>query len=197
MGKKVWKKTTTQKIPSYQKNPQEDKKYKITDPQKQEEQVMTLLIIGAGGYGRLVKEIAELNGYTCDFLDDFSVDAVGRIEEVGEIEDRYDGAIVAIGNVEVREKIKIKKPVTLIHPRAEVSKSAVVEDGCVIEAGAVVSTEAVVGRCSFICAGAVVNHNAVVGEYCQIDCNTVVKAGVVVNRGVKVDSCTTYQLHQE
>lgn len=102
---------------------------------------MNLLIIGAGGYGKLVKGIAELNGYKkIDFLDDNAQEAISKICEVEEIEDKYDGAIVAIGNPQVRAKIKIKKSVTLIHPSAVISKSSVIEDGCVIEAGTIVST---------------------------------------------------------
>ena len=59
---------------------------------------MKLLTIGAGGYGRLVKEIAELTGFSKpDFLDDNSPLAVGKIDELEKIEDKYDGSIVAIG----------------------------------------------------------------------------------------------------
>lgn len=153
---------------------------------------MKLLILGAGGYGKLVKEIAEVNGYSCSFLDDDSVDAIGKICEVEKYEDEYDAAIVAIGNPQVRAKIKINKPVTLIHPRAVISGSEKIEDGCVIEANAVVNANAVIGRGTFICSGAVVNHNAVVGEYCQVDCNAVVAAEAVVDNGVKVESCTVW-----
>lgn len=153
----------------------------------------SLLILGSGGYGKLVREIAELNGYEkIDFLDDNAPEAVGRICDLERLEGSYDGVIVAIGSVEIREKIKIKNPVTLIHPRANISKSTKIENGCVMEANVVVNTGAVVGKGSFICAGAVVNHNAVVGEFCQIDCNAVVACGAVVPNKKKVESCTVW-----
>ena len=156
----------------------------------------SLLVIGAGGYGRVVKEIAQLNGYgKIDFLDDNSSLSVGKIADVENLEDFYDGSIVSIGNPEIREEIlkKLKKPVTLVHPSAVVSISAVVEPGCVIEAHAVVNSEAIIGKSCFICAGSVVNHNASVGNCCQIDCNATVSCGARVTNGTKVESCTVYR----
>lgn len=157
---------------------------------------MRLLIVGAGGYGKLVKEIAELSGFSeVEFLDDNSPVAVGKIDELEKLEDRYDGSIVAIGNPEIKEKIykKLRHPVSLIHPSAVVSATAIIGGGCVIEAQAVVNSEAVVKDGSFICAGAVVNHNSVVEEYCQIDCNAVVAVGANVPKGHKVESCSVYK----
>lgn len=156
---------------------------------------MKLLVIGAGGYGRLVKEIAEPQGYSVDFLDDNSPLAVGKVEEVEKIEGDYDGSIVAIGNPEIKEKIfkRLKKPVSLIHPTAAMSKSAQIGTGCVIEANAVINSEAVVKDGSFICAGAVVNHNSVVNEFCQIDCNAVIAMGAEVPKGMKVESCSVFK----
>jgi NDP-sugar pyrophosphorylase family protein len=156
----------------------------------------SLLIVGAGGYGQLVREIAEINGYEkIDFLDDISPLAVGKIDELEARESDYDASIVAIGNSVVREEVfsKLQRPVTLIHPTAVVSSTATLGHGCVIEANAVVNSEAVIGTASFICAGAVVNHNTVVNEFCQIDCNAVVGSGAEVVRGIKVLSCTVYK----
>lgn len=157
---------------------------------------MKLLVIGAGGYGRLVKEIAESTGYEIvDFLDDNSTLAVGKIAELEVIEDKYDGSIVAIGNPEIKEKIyrRLKHAVSLVHPSAVVSKTAIIGNGCVIEAQAVVNSEAVVKDGSFVCAGAIVNHNSIVNEFCQIDCNAVVAMGAEVPKGHKVESCTVFK----
>ncbi len=156
----------------------------------------SLLIIGAGGYGKLVEEIAELNGFErIDFLDDNSPLAIGSVSQLEEIQDDYDGCVVAIGNPEIRQEIskKCRKLATLTHPSAVISKTAKVGYGCVIEANAVINTAAEVKGGTFICAGAVVNHNAVVGEFCQIDCNAVVAAGEKVPPYTKLESCTVYK----
>ena len=52
---------------------------------------MNLLIIGAGGHGRVVKEVAEAtNKYnTIDFLDDNSELAIGKCDEYMRFRDDY------------------------------------------------------------------------------------------------------------
>lgn len=155
----------------------------------------SLLIIGAGGYGQYVKEIAELCGYSkIDFLDDNNPYAIGRIDEWNILQDMYDGCIVAIGNPEVRKVMteKLNHLHTLIHPNAIISKSAIIDDGCVIEANAVINSHVKIMKSSYICAGAVVNHDAVVSSYCQIDCNAVVASGTSVPEKTKVQSCTVW-----
>ena len=155
----------------------------------------SLLIIGAGSYGMLVKEIASLAGYErIDFLDDTNPCAVGRMDDIEHVQCQYDGAIIAVGNCEIREKLlgRMMHPVSLIHPCAWVSPSAVVGKACVIEAGAVVNAYTEIGDSCFVCAGAVVNHDAVVEDYCQIDCNAVVESAARVRRKTKVVSCSVY-----
>lgn len=155
---------------------------------------MKILIAGAGGYGRLVRDISEDLGYNVDFIDDNSPLAVGKVDEIEMMEDSYDGSIVAIGDLKIKETVfrRLKKPITIIHPTAVVSKTAKIGRGCVIEANAVINSEAEVKEGSFICAGAIINHNATVNEFCQIDCNAVVAVGAEVPRGTKVQSCTVF-----
>lgn len=155
----------------------------------------SLLIIGAGGYGKSVGELAEQCGYDrIDYLDDNNPSAVGRIDEIDENQERYDDCIVAIGNPDIREGLhnRIQNNCSLIHPRAVIYKSASVGKGCVIEANAVVNSNAIIGDASFVCAGAVVNHDAVVGAFSQIDCNAVVASGVKVPQKTKVKSCAVW-----
>ncbi len=156
----------------------------------------SILIIGAGCYGRLVKEIAELNGYTkVDFIDDNKTVAIGNTNQIEEMQENYDGCIVAIGNPKVREKMSLRcnNLVTLIHPSAVISKTAQIGSGCVIEAQAVISAETIVKDNTFICAGATVNHNSIIGKCCQIDCNAVVAMGKDVPDYTKINSCTEYR----
>lgn len=157
---------------------------------------MKLLIVGAGAYGRLVKEIAELTEQfeQIDFLDDAYEGAVGKLCDLKTIQGEYDGCVVAIGNPDIRERIfnQIVSPTSIIHPKAVISKSASIGQGCVIEANTVVSSEAVVKDCSYICAGAIVNHNAMVNEFCQVNCNAVVMTGSILPRGTKLECCSTW-----
>ena len=158
----------------------------------------SLIIVGAGEFGKLVQELAELCGYEkIGFLDDNSPLAIGRVEDYRLFSDEYTDFIVAIGNPLTRKNLvntleNTYKLTTLVHPKAVVSKSACVEAGCVIEAQSVINTAAHLGRGAFINAGAVVNHNSVLEEYCQIDCNAVVAARARVPQNTKVPCCTVW-----
>ena len=155
----------------------------------------SLLIVGAGGYGQLVKELAESEYQHIDFLDDNYSKAAGRIDDLERIQNRYDGVIVAIGNPVIRERVfrQIKKPASVIHPRAVISGSARIGPGCVIEANSVINPNVSVKEGCFVCAGAIINHDAVVNKFCQIDCNAVVESGAVVPEGTKVEGCTVFK----
>ena len=132
-----------------------------------------LLILGAGQYGLVAKEVAEVMGcFTqIDFLDDHSEIAIGKLNDIDNIE--YDVDFVAIGNPAIRSQYldRIKKAATLIHPRACVSLSAKIGKGCIVEAGAVICADAKVGKGTIVMANAVVGHNATVGDYCQLKYN--------------------------
>ena len=156
-----------------------------------------LLIVGAGAYGYVVKEVAEATGMfdLISFADDNCQrdDVAGTTHMLESLSDRYRYAIVAIGNPQVRmdifgrlEKAGYEMPV-LVHPDAYVSESAHIDNGCVIEPKSVVHSNACVGKGCLICAGSVVNHNAVIEGFCQIDCNAVAGAGAFVPKGTKVE----------
>ena len=146
---------------------------------------MKLLILGAGEYGQLVKELAQNKYATIDFLDDNLSVAIGKFGEYKKFVGEYE-AIVAIGNNEARlawiEKLVEVGFVipTLISPQAFVSPSAKIEMGCIIEPMAVINTNGKVEKGTIVSAGAVVNHNAVVKQGCHIDCNAVVGADAIV-----------------
>ena len=154
----------------------------------------SLLIVGAGEYGQMVKELAESIGYEkIDFLDDNNEIAVGKIEDLEKIQDSYTECICAVGNNNFRKEVlnRITNKATIISKDAVVYDTAIIGKGCIIEAGTVISTDAVVDEGCLICAGAIINHNSRVNKYCQVDCNAVVKG--VVPEGTKVECCTLWK----
>ena len=160
-----------------------------------------LLIVGAGGYGRLAKEIAEQTGAfgTIAFLDDNSNQAIGKIDEMVRFVSEYEYAFVAIGNPKCRRELlsRLKtcgyKIAILIHPQAYVSPSAKLGDGCSVEPFAVVHTGAIVEEGCYICAGAIVNHDANIGVCCHVDCNATVSARACVPCETKVEYGTVFK----
>lgn len=159
-----------------------------------------LLIIGAGQYGKLVREIAAMTEQydRIDFIDDNSDIAVGKVEEIDKYKDEYGFAIVAIGNPDIKEKMTDKLLdcgyviETIIHPKAYVSPSSNIGIGCVIEANVVINTESVIHDGVFVSAGAVINHNSVVNSFSHIDCNAVVESNSVVPEKIKIHSCEVF-----
>lgn len=143
-----------------------------------------LLILGAGGYGHVVREIAEDSGIfdKIDFLDDSSPLAIGKFGDAEKFLKNYRNAVVALGNAELRlgyiEELRAAgfQIPAIISPRAYVSKSAKIAAACVVEATAVVNANAALSEGVFVCAGAIVNHNSSVGKVCTLQCGSVAPA---------------------
>ena len=144
----------------------------------------SLLIIGAGGHGQVVVECAEACGYEkIDFLDDNNPDAVGGIDQLEEVVDKYNGVIVSIGNNEIRRDLirrvqSINAPlITLIHPRAFVSLTTSIGAGSIVLPGAVIHTNVRIGIGCIISIGALIDHDAVVEDFSHINTGVIVGAG--------------------
>ena len=67
---------------------------------------MNLLIIGMGGHGYVVKEVAENMDVfdRIDFIDDHNEKAIGTIKDLKKLRSTYDTIHVSIGNLELRKK---------------------------------------------------------------------------------------------
>lgn len=154
-----------------------------------------LLILGAGQYGMVAKEIAEsMNEFShIDFLDDNNPIAIGKLNEYEKFSSEYHAAVVAIGNSELRLEM-IEKLVqcgydvpVLIHSNAYVSPSASVGIGSFIEPMCVIHTGVMIGTGCIISAGTIVNHNAIVSDGCHLNCGTIVKARAVIESNIRTD----------
>jgi UDP-N-acetylbacillosamine N-acetyltransferase len=162
---------------------------------------MKLLILGAGGHGKVVTEVAEDIGYdNIAFLDDNASDATGRTKVIGKIDDfekftgQFKYAFVGIGNNKLRGEL-IKKlqdcgytvPV-IVHPSAYVSRTATIGVGTVIEPKAIVNANSHIGDGCIVSVGAIVDHNVEVGSCCHINAGAIVKAGGRIERFRKLEA---------
>lgn len=153
-----------------------------------------LLILGAGGYGHVVREIAEDSGIfdEIDFLDDSSPLAIGKFGDAEKFLKGYPNAVVALGNAELRlgyiEKLRAAgfQIPAIISPRAYVSKSAKIGNGTIVEPFSAVNANSEVGIGVLLRCGSVIDHNAKVGDFCYIDCGVVVKANNSVGLKIKI-----------
>ncbi len=159
-----------------------------------------VLILGAGGQGRVVADLVRACGdEVAGFVD---LDGVGRVVEPGGArvlltQESFFGllargsfvegathAIVAIGRGDIRLSAHERLPLgrrlePLVHPTAWVSPSAELGAGTVVLPRAVVHTSATLGACVIVNSGAVVEHDCVLGDGAHVApgatlCGTVV-----------------------
>lgn len=134
-----------------------------------------IVIIGAGGQGRVVADIARCMGYKqVLFLDDGDAPcAVGKTSDYTKYLQSAE-FFVAIGNAAVRRRIQTMlaqngaKIATLIHPSAVLAEDVVVGPGTAIMAGAVINPGTVIGDGAIINTCASVDHDCRIGEYIHI-----------------------------
>lgn len=160
----------------------------------------SLLILGYGQFGTMVKEIAEETNCfeKIASLDDNNPLAIGKISKYADFFCEYDSAIVAIGNPEIRsfyyEKLVEVGYIipNIISKSAYVSPTATLGRGVVIEPMSTVQTGAKIGDGSIVSSGAVVRHNAKVGSFCHIDCGAVVHSAAFVEDNTKIEALSTF-----
>ena len=160
-----------------------------------------LLIVGAGGFGRVVAEHAVLE-YDCAFIDDGpeigtvvnGITVIGRTNELEKFISEFRLLIVAIGNNKLREKIYKNAEETgfvfpnIIDPSAYISPFASIGKGCVILNNAVVQNNAKIGNGCILNSGVEAHHDSVIEDYCLIYANSVVRALTKVGRRVRIGS---------
>lgn len=140
-----------------------------------------LIIIGAGGHGKVVADNAYKNGYEniCFVDDNVKGDVMGFpvITTCDNIEGLNDGNtdfIIGIGNNAFRKLIAETYDVnwvSIVHPSAQVAFNAEIGKGTVVMANAVINASAIVGVHCIINTGAIVEHDNVIEDYVHISPN--------------------------
>lgn len=167
-----------------------------------------LLLVGAGGFGRMVAEQAMLQ-YDCAFVDDgqpvateiCGIPVVGRIADMAELRKGYDLLVVGIGNNRFRAQTYEKAAAmgyafpNIIAPSTYVSSFAKLGVGCVILQNACVQSGAVVGNGVLLNAGAEVHCDATVEDYALIYTNSVIRTGAKVGKYARIGSNVTICNH--
>lgn len=140
-----------------------------------------IVIIGASGHGKVIADIARLNGYKeILFLDDDKskkkngiYNVVGTTQDINQYKEQYD-FIVAIGNNKIREKItkqladkNIIQPV-LIHPSTVIDPTVTVAEGTVVMANVVINADTKIGKGCIINTAATVDHDGIIHDFVHI-----------------------------
>ena len=154
-----------------------------------------LIIIGASGHGKVVADIAALNGYKdIVFLDDENVNECAGYPVIGKSAEAPDGEVfVAVGNAKARKRLmeqyKDRVLPVLIHPNAVVAKGAEMGAGSVVMAGAVINPEARIGKGVIVNTSSSIDHDCTVADYCHIAVGAHL-CGTVINNVNICGGCT-------
>ncbi len=141
-----------------------------------------LIIIGASGHGKVIADIALLNGYDqVDFLDDNpAAEIVGKYKVLGvssmakELRNLGCDFLVGIGNAVIRERIQKEievagcNVVSLIHPSAVVAYDVKIGRGTIVMANAIINVGTVIGNGCIVNTCATVGQDNVIGDFSHI-----------------------------
>ena len=155
-----------------------------------------LAIIGAGGHGKVVGEIALLNNYeSINFFDDklnknkeFPFDLLGSVEYLKNHLEDYDFFFVAIGDNRKRydkiewlkrEKVNI---VSLVHPKSIISRFSSLGTGTCVMANAVINVGSLIKEGVIINTSASIDHDCIIEEYAHISPNCSLSGSVKIGK---------------
>lgn len=141
-----------------------------------------LIIIGAGGHGKVVADIALKMGkwQKILFLDDneFNKSVIG-LKVIGKSTDAHkfipnSDVFIAVGNNDRREEIQnvLKRkgasiPV-LVHPTAIIGEEVELKEGTVVMAGVIINSGSRIGKGCIINTGATIDHDNILEDYVHI-----------------------------
>lgn len=153
-----------------------------------------LIIIGAGGHGKVVADIAVCCGYSnIAFLDDndsinYCMDfpIIGKSIDAKKYVD-YD-FVVAVGNAKVREKLllyltenRLNIP-AMIHPKAVIARDVIIGNGTVIMAGAVINSGSRIGAGCIVNTGATIDHDNIIEDFVHVSVGCHLAGTVMVGK---------------
>ncbi|MCB1801865.1 MAG: acetyltransferase [Gammaproteobacteria bacterium] len=157
-----------------------------------------LLIVGAGGHGKVVADAAILLGrwQRIAFADRspasarlLGLEVIVADEPTTALRDQFDDAVVAIGDPNRRldlldrlTEMAFALPV-IAHPSAIVSAHAEIGPGSVIFANGVINPGAVLGRGCIVNTAASVDHDCLLADGVHIAPGAHVAGGVRIGRG--------------
>lgn len=157
----------------------------------------TINLFGAGGHGKVIKDIVEACGKGVGVVyDDFSPlsDLQGK-QICRTSENVVEGPmIISIGSNKIRKEISEKYPVkyiTAVHPSAIVASTAKIGEGTVVMQGAIIQTEAEIGTHCIVNTGASVDHECRIANYVHISPHATLCGNVRVGEGAWIGAGAT------
>jgi sugar O-acyltransferase (sialic acid O-acetyltransferase NeuD family) len=146
-----------------------------------------LLIIGAGGHGKVVADTAEACGYwDIAFLDKIWPERTenGRWEIIAKPIQLDVKMFCAVGQNDIRARIfeeyNLNDSPVLIHPSAILSSTVKIGPGVLVVAGSVVNADTSIGQGTILNTASSVDHDCMIGDFVHISPGAHLAGGVRV-----------------
>lgn len=155
-----------------------------------------LLILGAGGFGQSIAEVAEILGKreSINFVDDRWPEQqqagcypiISNIQSLENLNSHSFEAIIAVGNSQIRKKwqqllLDLSIPMTtIIHPQAVIAPSAKIGLGVSIMAGCVVGTNTIIQDGVILNIGTLLDHDVVIEAFSHLSVGVKVAGGKTI-----------------
>lgn len=155
-----------------------------------------LLILGAGGFGQTIAEVAELlgNWKSISFVDDRWPEQqwagcypiVSNIQNLSLIKQQDFEAIIAVGNNQIRQKwqqllLDLSIPLTtIIHPQTVIAPSAKIGQGVSIMAGCVIGTNTIIQDGAILNMGTLLDHDVIIEAFSHLSVGVKVAGGKTI-----------------
>ncbi len=157
--------------------------------------IKDVFLFGIGNYADPIIELCLDCNYRIKGLYHYNSDRNGKIVNgykiIGDYNDFYRdhkraNVVVAIGENKIRcEKLKELKShghnlISLIHPTAHISKSAVLGEGVYIHINSIVWSKSEIGDCTIISPNVLIGHHCKIGKACLISGSSTIGCYVTI-----------------
>lgn len=158
-----------------------------------------LLILGAGGHGKVVAETALMTKrwQRIAFLDDreelekaIQIPVIGKLNDYISFKEEFQYAFVAIGNNKLRlewiDRLSEAGFIipTIIHPFTFISRTSNIGEGTVVMAGAVINANTNIRK------GCIINTSSSIDHDCNLADGVHISPGVHIGGTVNIGKCT-------
>lgn len=152
-----------------------------------------MYLYGASGHGKVIAEIAE----------DLAIDIIGFVDANPSITSilnypvisnsitHLNGeAVISIGNNKIRKQIATNENhlefISLLSPKANISKRAFIGEGTVVMTGATINSEVIIGAHCIINTNSSIDHECNIADYVHISPNVALAGNVMVGEGTHI-----------
>ena len=149
-----------------------------------------IVLIGAGGHGKVVAETAQMMGYRAiAFIDAVYPRRTANgmwpiINDLENFEASKTPQFLSIGNNSTRStlwtRLDIHESPVLSHPSSVISTSARLGPGTLLVAGSIVNAGTIIGRSAILNTGCSVDHDCILGDFVHISPGARLAGGVCV-----------------